>query len=65
MTVFKKGAIIWRVTCNSPFIFMELGLFRIMQTGSMTSEVIISQDGSSETKIKYKIEKIMKVKIQN
>jgi len=36
---------------------MEPGLFRIMETGSMTNEEIISQDGSSETKIKYKIEK--------
>jgi len=38
---------------------MEPSLFRIMETGSMTNEVIISQDDSSETKI---IDKIMKVK---
>jgi len=47
---------------------MEPGLFRIMQRGLMTNEVIISRDGSSETKIKYQIEKEnMKVKhkIQN
>jgi len=63
MTVFKKGAHIRRVTCNSRFIFTEPGLFRIMQTGSMTNKVIISRDGSSETKVKYQIEKKYEGKI--